>query len=681
MAQGGPANVGASTGGFAGNELDTFDNTTYNIKLYMIPESDFRAGKVDSDSKIIIAESGVTSRVSIDDLEIKSYISPSRTVKNQESVRFDFTLREYYGAELLDQIFVGSQQLGIKNYYKAPYFLELTFAGRDPDTSSPDIKAETLRWVWPISIRAIETEVDASGSLYNVESYVYTSLAQTDEAGNIPKAMTAQGKTVAEALTDLTDQLNSTAKEQAVTNVTLPDVYSITIDPKIGDLNLIDDKNTEANAKTAPMDTDERTVREISLDKNISITEAINRIVSVAPAYQTLSKKTGTPSDQEVAEKEDTKVMHRIFTKADIIDFDIGRGDYARTYTYDVLPFEASLPQVSVSESSADGKKVYNNLKNKGLLRKRYDYLYTGVNDQVLNFDLKFNFGWYVNMPSQGGLFTHYAAASEGQHASRVYQEYLRIREEIAESQKRAANVPNAEAGVDVQQEIDSAENLTDEERAQLEALLSAVISPRLPDNTETKSYQEKQNNNQSTRAGSLSPTSNSSRFVSDIRVTKEELDTAYKQYPLTYLENKKRYDSEDTNIARSVEGNRGAGQPFVNSLFQQSFSGKGGDLVNVEIEVKGDPFWLESKSGVESQGSVNSRSAQQNIVFSVQTADLPSEKTGITEHTSSPFSGVYAIRQVDHVFSGGKFTQTLYGVRDSKIGVFDIIEDLTNNA
>ena len=124
MAQGGPANVKNQSYEFSPNQLDLIDNATYNLKLYMIPEIDSINGNYDSDNKVVIAETGVTTRILIDDLEIKSYIAPNRNIKNQESVRFDFVLREYYGAGLIDQIFIASQELGIKNYNKSPYYLE-----------------------------------------------------------------------------------------------------------------------------------------------------------------------------------------------------------------------------------------------------------------------------------------------------------------------------------------------------------------------------------------------------------------------------------------------------------------------------------------------------------------------------------------------------------------------------
>ena len=674
MATAGAAQAQNESYEFEGNLLDQYDNVTYNLKLYMIPEIDILNGNIDSDNKVIIAQTGVTANISIDDLEIKTVVAPARDIKNQESFQFDFDLREYYGSSLLDQIYVASRNLGIKNYTKAPYFLELTFSGRDPNTSSPDIDLNAQRWIWPIGIRQITTEVDASGSLYSVNAYHYGDLGQFADIGTISKQITIRGETVGEAIRDLQVKINKNVRDEAVTNVTFPDEYSITVDPKIAELKLVDDAETLTTAFSSPLENDDRKGKSISLDRNMNIGEAINQIISVAPGYQKLCKNTETPSDQYVLDPPRLKNLHRIYSNVRLGKFDVGRGEYTKNISYDVQLYKMSTLQTSVSESGLDGQAKVNELKSRGLLRKRYSYIYTGINDQVLNFDLKFNFGWYVNMPSEGGLFTQYASTTEGQHVTEVYYEFLRIREEIARAKQLSdsTSIASPDNATIIQQEIDNSE-LPDFEREQLEQLLNASLQPRLSGDNQTTYEENAAVNNATSDNGSPGSASPLNRFVSDYKLTQDTFDTVYKRFPISYLENRK---STDDQYGRNAESNRGAGRPFVSSMFKQAFS-DGGDLANVEIDVKGDPYWLESKNGQQPNQTVNTRLAQNSIIFSVQTADLPSDQTGFVEHTTSPVSGVFAIRQVDHSFSNGQFTQTLYGVKDPNIDVEDIIDEL----
>jgi hypothetical protein len=670
---------------FLPNDLDQFDSTIYNLKLFMIPEADILTRQFDTENRVIIAETGVTTQIVIDDLEIKSFIAPGRKQKNQEAFNFNFTLREYYGAGLIDKIFIASTELGIKNYMDAPYFLELTFAGRDVDSSSPDIESNALRWLWPIRITKIETEVDASGAKYDVEASIFGNVGQWDINGSIPQGITVRGTTVGEAIANLQAQLNVASKQQSVTNATIPDLFSIKVAKSLGDLLLTESKHNNASAKTSGSNADgeDRKIREIALDKHLNIGEAINRIISVAPGYQAESKNTTTASDAEPNDAEKTKKIHRIFPSVEINSFDYGRGQYSKTYIYDVLPYEMTNLQVAPTEQAVSGSKKYREANSKGLIRKKYDYIYTGVNDQVLDFDLKFNFGWYVNIPSQAGIATKMTGAEEGQHITNVYREYRRIREEIIKARGLVADAPFGAGSVAnsetdrIQAEINNS-GLSDEEQAQLERLLESAVSSRLT-GFEASSYNERYAKQQNTSSGVLQDvprsTAPSSRFVSDYTVSRESLATAYKKYPLAYLENRR--DQTDSAYSRSVEGNKGAGQPYVNSLFEQAF-GSGGDLVNIELEVKGDPYWLESKEGIEAKGVVDTRPGQVNFVFVVQTADLPSEVTGLVEHTNSPLSGVYGVREIDHSFSNGKFTQKLYAYRDPQILIDDITEDIS---
>ena len=85
MATAGAAQAQNESYEFEGNLLDQYDNVTYNLKLYMIPEIDILNENIDSDNKVIIAQTGVTANISIDDLEIKTVVAPARDIKNQES--------------------------------------------------------------------------------------------------------------------------------------------------------------------------------------------------------------------------------------------------------------------------------------------------------------------------------------------------------------------------------------------------------------------------------------------------------------------------------------------------------------------------------------------------------------------------------------------------------------------
>lgn len=680
-------NISNSGGSFVDNPLDLFDNPTYKFTLYMIPEAEIITGKFDSDNKIVIAESGVTTRVAIDKIEISSYMAPGRVSQNTEATMFNFELKEYYGAGLIDQIYIAAKSLGIKNHQKAPYFLKLEFRGRDPVTGSPYTDLDNLVWVWPIFIRKIETEVSTSGAVYNCLGVIYGDIAQTKEVGVLSESINIDADKVGAAITKLQEYLNEAAKDDALLNATFPDEYVLEINAELANLKIVNDPSTASGRNVSnshdinrdtPTDSGEirQSSRSINLQKGISIHEAINTIVSSSNEYQVMMKNTESASDLDVTDLEKTKKIHRVFGDVKLIRYDIGRGDYSRRMIYNIQPYEMSTLQTSVSEAAADGKVKTNNLKSKGMIRKKYSYIYTGLNDQVLNFDLKFNFGWYVNIPVNAGLFTQYGATAEGQHISTLYEKFMEIREQIVAASKLVAEAEPGDRSqtaerktAEIRSQIDTS-GLTDEEQQQLDQLLKQAVGSRLPDDQQ-QAYEEKYAKNQATGTSSKSSATPGKKYVSDFGTNTKITTPAFMLYPVSYRSNR----DDNIQTMHNVEQDKGAGRPYVNSMFEQAFS-TGGDLVTIEMDIKGDPFWLESKNARESDRSTNSRNAQNSFIFAVRTTDVPDETTGIVNLRNSPFTGVYGVRQVDHNFSSGKFTQKIYGVRDANISPSDIDED-----
>jgi hypothetical protein len=71
-----------NTGGFLPNILDDYDLPSYNFKLYMLPDTQVYKGNYDSKYGVIIAQSGVTGQIGIDDVQITSYLAPNVYQKN-----------------------------------------------------------------------------------------------------------------------------------------------------------------------------------------------------------------------------------------------------------------------------------------------------------------------------------------------------------------------------------------------------------------------------------------------------------------------------------------------------------------------------------------------------------------------------------------------------------------------
>lgn len=110
---------------------------------------------------------------------------------------------------------------------------------------------------------------------------------------------------------------------------------------------------------------------------------------------------------------------YRILASIKLLDFDVERNTYAREITYRIVPYKIyNLP----SELGPRGVQINP--------AKIYEYIFTGKNDDVFDFDLKFNFLWFLpytayrnNIPKAwvgGGKTTNYSDSSSASYYRRT---------------------------------------------------------------------------------------------------------------------------------------------------------------------------------------------------------------------------------------------------------------------
>lgn len=119
-----------------------------------------------------------------------------------------------------------------------------------------------------------------------------------------------------------------------------------------------------------------------------------------------------------------------------------------------------------------------------------------------------------------------------------------------------------------------------------------------------------------------------------------------------------------------------------VAETFHQAFvSGSSADLIKVNLEILGDPYWMvdsgfanyfaskESESSqITADGSMNYESGDVYIFISFSTPTDIDEKTGLYQFPSStkesPFSGIYRVILCENQFNSGEFRQKLECIR-----------------
>lgn len=677
-----------NTSGFLPNILDLYDNPAYMFKLYMIPDIDIYNENYDTSNKIIIAQSGVTGQIAIEDVEIESNITPNPTYKNLINRTINFKLQEYAGVQLIDKLVSASLDIGVSNYMEAPYFLELTFKPRDSETSKPIDDLESLKWLWPIRITSMEVTSDISGSIYNVQSFRFGDLnyKTNKDLLVIDKAMSIQGEYVSDALENYFEQVNNYMAEKSISVYQLPDVYKLDISeyeelskfrmmsptPSLdssrsvettysankidkAELDEFDQFGNYVGSQTFidPVLVDKKITidyaKAITINKNTSIVDAINKILLNSPDYQKEIKKTTDPNNSEMTSKEIPKRMHKVQTKVKYIDYDKFRSSYQKEITISVLPFDIENIILHPIENDANGKIKYNNMK-KTTMKKRYYYHYTGLNDQVINFDISFNVAWAVYMPSQAGVMIDYENKNHGQYIGKSSQAEELLKD-IKNTLKNSAVKPNENDVNSINEKINSAE-ISDDEKEQLRKILSYRRTDRVATPT------------------SIEQPRPSFSFVEDYSPP-----TNNNIVKMIFKESSSAITHDYTD---SIESPKGSAKHIVNALYHQAFQSQtSGNAVSLELEVKGDPYWLEENGlGKSSLGDSNLLTKHPSILFTISQPEQYDESTGIINKNNSSFTGAYVLRSITHTFSGGVFKQSLLGSRDVKISNNDVKGD-----
>jgi hypothetical protein len=756
------------------NILDSYSNATYHFRLYMMGKRatinrDFSQSNRE---RVVIAESGV-SVIDIDDVEIKTLGSLSKEAGVGVATNISFTLREPFGASLLDQIQRAGYFLGIENFQKFPLYLELSFRARKPDydgetnNAEPDHPLRGLVWTWPIQLTNMAMNVTSGGSVYSMEAVAYSDHAYSNQSSDLEQIKNITTKTVGDFFTQLQQELNNIEKQKAETSgYNAFDTYQFYIDKTVFNEPIVPATDAELQNRSATYDRDDGTMT-FSFQPGISIEKIIYNVLSLTKYFQNEIKGTEDPDNPGVGSGGNEEAIYqklwRVIADADVTEYDSVRDDYARSLKYMIIPYDMTtvLTPAAISNTASDQEKV-DSYRSKGLIKKVYNYIYTGLNDQVFDFELNFNFNWFAALPIQGGISTQVARAEPKGKATT---------DQIQEVDKEGGKYKGV--GGDfvptVEQVFDPAETQSqvDAVFGELQDLFSNVTNFTTnavsTASTAVSDAQSAANVEVSDVLGTTQSGIESSEFLAtgqsalDVGLPGLPLSPAefvannYKPFRIDFTANTNITDKAQKNLRsldiqldqidladdaaerigrtlseiKTVDADGQAyaaspGQTLLSAMFEQAQSPVSGDLLNIELRVKGDPYWLEPSPVNRNQAPntffrrvAANRRLNPDTAQAIDTATLDNEfdrqftvansaeqqtlmvfrsftplefdpETGLTpagRKNVNVLNGIYGVREVTHTFSGGEFTQTLYGIRQVTINLrntdlFDYLGD-----
>ena len=716
---------------FQPNILDQFDSYTYHWKLFITSLPDAYSGTVlDVANQTIIAESGV-SDLTIDNVELQGISTPSIEAGTGTQTTIKFDIIEPAGAGLLDKMFYEAVALGHGNWLVMPVYLQLDFKGRVPETSesvsngSPGPLAG-MRWVWPIKITDVKAKVSEVGTRYEFSAVKYSELAQSNSYFSVQHAITLNNVTnFGQTMKALEDKLNVDQYVKLIDNYSIPDVYKIVVDPALESIPLTltdQNRNSMRNADYVKF-----TDKTATFTAGTSIDKIVDTLLGNSEYYQKKLPASET-RDGEVKSTKDAPTMRklwRIITESRPIGYDFMRQDNAVEVTIFITDYELGLVETEAKQTAQSkevSQKRFKDYLTKGILKKQYNYIFTGLNDQILNLDLNMNFSFAAALSRFGGVYYESGIPDKGPANNEDPAEQAR---KVTEQVNKAIRLVNSSEANSKSTEASVKEARSALEKSKLDPDTKnryAVLLDKSRPATRSNFTNDIVRNQGIGRSGQLakSPTINGTliptagdtnlRFISDLNTGSKNAEKAMANYesakkgklrPIAFRET-----AQEATLAGGTDTSNDAARSRISNVFSTAlYSTLDASLQTLKFTIKGDPHWLfpepipvdqrrlrvssedvkTNKQGVFDYFRnlhfqyfmANQYGTDNFILLRFRTPRVYNELSGQNDPYTNvdTFSGVYKVITITSKFSGGVFTQELSCILDPLLDIKNIRE------
>lgn len=211
-----------STRNVGENILYGLEPSTYEFQLSALTKTQYASGKFSiwSNRRIIIKTSGLPEagpqlapgsqlNYHVRNVRLSSVIGLNSATVTSNVHNMEFTVFEPFGASLLDDLHDAAVQAGHSNYLQGIYLLKLKFYGMDDEGRPSDAGVEKY---FPMKIINCQFNVTGGGTEYNFTAVPYNANTLSDNRAKIDQPINIKGATVGELLYNLQDQLNEQPK-------------------------------------------------------------------------------------------------------------------------------------------------------------------------------------------------------------------------------------------------------------------------------------------------------------------------------------------------------------------------------------------------------------------------------------------------------------------------------------
>ncbi len=671
------------------NPLLGFDTFTYNWAIHIVnpiaattksPEE-----VIKNDQFITLAESGKENEISIQNVTQSAMLTFNRENRNAVANQFDIDLIEVNGMTLYNRLIYAANTLGIENYLEATYILELNFRGWLPGGQPSEIG--------PFYWTTIATQMPMQhreGASYYQASFVevdYSAYQRVDYHTRQEISFSASN------FGDFLSQFERELNEQAVKEAEIhpyqfyPTEYVLETPDQWASWAF--DSVVNAAASRGIQVTGGGGTLNFAIPQGTAITTIIALALFQTRNMRRVYTRSGfaldAPEDAEANAAQLAELTNWISfsTHVEFKNFEPLLRHYQRVFTYRAIKY--ITPEIihdprsytNLVTTRTHQEDRLRNIFNEDLLKKRYDYLYTGMNTSVLKLDLNFNNAFYTIQAINSGLNADAGANFLGFSLTDQEREIARLK---SAANAARAIVANKETAL---QEVRSLENtlspfggsgsgavatianITGELESARRALAAATttLTSRFSEFLQsTASANGRLNPNISNRTGS--------RFISqtdilDVSGSIGQIQpNTFRYSPVNSLATMGPENVDDPGSTGAAK--LGAIEMNLNSL---------GDLLEIQMDIIGDPYWLGKGSGGAEylKGGIN---FFLNVNFPTYEADGLGLMSGVGDFT---VKAVYRVTKVTSTYNDGKFFQTLEAFYDHNTNSEMMREELMN--
>lgn len=405
---------GNPTGGnYSQNPLDNFVNYTYGLTLSAM-KAGISPGNV-SGGKVIAASGGRRENRAeefnedfyFEMAKMTTVIGMTPRSRSSNVIDMQFTIIEPYGISLLNRLLSLAASLGIENWTEMQFVMRVDFYGNN-EAGMPAGPLDGQTKYIPMRIISCDIKASVRGSEYKFTAIPYHHVAYQQSTGITPVFVEVTAETVKDFFNGDGETNGSYGKalndyqEKLVTDklIKVKDEYEFEIGGDIGKAIIVQKpKNHLRSAPTAHDNNKkakladgiaaansredqapailDQTRQSIPINAGTTIIDVINQTIRNSDY---ISKQVGKGGGGDGVVK-----WYKIIPSVKNLEYDSIRKTTAKKFTYRVVPAElvnTKYPDAPMGQPKSASKK--------------YDYMYTGKNQSILDFSIDFNTMFYT---------------------------------------------------------------------------------------------------------------------------------------------------------------------------------------------------------------------------------------------------------------------------------------------